>query len=47
MIESFSISARFTGKFELVFVLTQENAFSSRFDFKATRKSIDSSERQY
>ena len=28
MVASFSISARFTAEFELVFVLTQENAFS-------------------
>ena len=31
---------RFTEKFELVFVLTHENAFSYRFHFKATRKTI-------
>ena len=30
----------FTAKFELVYVLTQENAFSWRFLFKANRKSI-------
>ena len=28
MVASFSISDRFTAKFESVFVLTQENAFS-------------------
>ena len=33
-------SASFTAKLELVFVLTLENAFSWRFHFKATRKSI-------
>ena len=36
MVASFSISGRFTAKLELVFVLTQENAFH----FKANRKSI-------
>ena len=30
-------------KLELVFVLTQKNAFSQRFHFKSNRKSIDSS----
>ena len=30
----------FTAKLELVFVLTQENAFSLRFPFKANEKSI-------
>ena len=40
LLQSFSISARFTAKFELVFVLTQENAFSWWFHFKVGRKSI-------
>ena len=40
-----SISARFTAKFELVFVLTQENPFSLRFHFKANRNSIGSSKK--
>ena len=35
MVASFSISARFTAKIELVFVLIQENAFSLRSHFKA------------
>ena len=39
------LPASFTAKFGLVFVLTLENAFSSRFHFKATRKSIDSSKK--
>ena len=33
-------SATFTRKFELIFVLTQENTFSYRFRFKTNRKSI-------
>ena len=37
------LSASFTTKFELVLVLTQENAFSWRFHFKTSRKSIWSS----
>ena len=37
------LSASFTAKFVLAFVLTLENAFSQRFHFKAYRKSIDSS----
>ena len=43
------LSARFTVKVELVFVLTLENAFSWRFDFKANREreSIGSSKKQY
>ena len=36
------LSASFTAKFELVFVLTLENAFS-----KANRKSIRSSKKRY
>ena len=43
MIASSSISAKFTAKFELVFILTQENAFSLRFDFNANGKTVDSS----
>ena len=38
MIASFSISARFTAKFELVFVLTQENAFLRDFILKPTER---------
>ena len=34
MVPSFSISARFTAKLELLFALTQENAFSWMFHFK-------------
>ena len=34
--------SKFYGKFELVFVLTLENAFSQRLHFKANRKSIGS-----
>ena len=37
------LSVTFTGKFELVFVLKLENAFSKSFHFKTNRKSIDSS----
>ena len=33
------LSANFAAKFELVFVLTLENALSQRFHFKANRKS--------
>ena len=36
MVASFNISAMFTAKFELVFVLTQENAFY----YKANRKKM-------
>ena len=36
-------TACFTWKIELVFVLTQENAFCQGFHFKANRKSIESS----
>ena len=39
--------ASFTAKFEVLFVLTVENAFSKRFHFKANRKTIDSSKKQY
>ena len=31
-------SISFTAKFELVFVVTQENAYSQRFRFKLNRK---------
>ena len=41
------LSARFTAKFELVFVLTLEKAFSWRFHFKANRKSIGSSKKRW
>ena len=37
------LSARFTAKFWLAFVLTLENAFSWRFHFKANIKSTGSS----
>ena len=37
------LSASFTAKIGLIFVLPLENAFSLRFHFKASRKSIDSS----
>ena len=47
MVASFNISAILTAKFELVFVLTQENTFPKWFHFKANRKSIDSSEKRY
>ena len=47
MVASFSISARFTAKFEWVFVLTQENAFSQRFHFKASGKITGSSKKRY
>ena len=40
------LSAGFTAKFQLVFVLRLESAFSYRFDFKANRKSIDSSKKR-
>ena len=42
--EQLPLSASFTAKLELVFVLIQENAFSERFHFEANRKSIDSTE---
>ena len=41
------LSASFTAKFELVFVLTMENTFSLRFHFKTNRKSIGSSKKRY
>ena len=47
MVASVSISVRFTAKFELVFVLTQENVFAQRFHFKANRKSMGSSKKRY
>ena len=37
------LSASSTIKVGLVFVLTMENAFSYRFDFKGIRRSMDSS----
>ena len=40
--ERLLLSAGFTAKFELVFVVTQENAFSERFRFKANKESIGS-----
>ena len=40
-----ALPASFTAKFGLVFVLTLENAFPQRFDFKANRKSIGSSKK--
>ena len=39
------LSASFTAKFGLVFVLTLENAFSQRFHFQGNRKSIGSSKK--
>ena len=45
MVASLNILERLTTKFELVFVLTQENAFSQRFHFKANRRSIGSSKK--
>ena len=39
------LSASFTAKFELAFVLTQKNALSERFHFTANRKSIGSSKK--
>ena len=47
IVASFSISSRFTSKFELVFVLIQEYAFSQRFYFKTNRKGIDFSKKQF
>ena len=47
MAASFSISARFTAKFELVFVLIQEDLIFKRFHFKANRNNIGSSQKQY
>ena len=41
------LSGSFTAKFGLDFVLTLENAFSKRFQFIASRKSICSSRKQY
>ena len=41
------LSTNFTSKCGLVFVLTGENANLQRFDFKANRKSIGSSKKQY
>ena len=39
--------ASFMTKLELIFVLTSENAFPYRFQFKASRKSIVSSTERY
>ena len=47
MIASFSISAGFKAKFELVLVFTLGNAFSSRFNFIANRKSVNSSKKKH
>ena len=47
MVTSVSILARFTTKFVLFFVLTQEKAFSQRSYFKPNRKRIGSFEKQY
>ena len=41
------LSASFTAKFGLVFVLTQKKAFSQRFHFQYNRKSIGSSKKLY
>ena len=41
------LSASFTAKVELVFVLTLEDASSWKFDFKANRKNISSSTKRY
>ena len=40
--ERLLLSATFTTKFQLVFVLTQENALCKRLNFKGKRKSISS-----
>ena len=45
--EQLPLSASFTAKRELAFVLIQENAFSERFLFEANRNSIDSTEISY
>ena len=45
--EQLPLSASFTAKRELAFVLIQENAFSERFLFEASRNSIDSTEISY
>ena len=39
------LSVTFMAKFELVFVLTFENAFYQSFHYKANRNSIDSSKK--
>ena len=41
------LSASSTANFEMVFVLTQENAFSQGFRFKANRKRIGFSAKRY
>ena len=45
--EQLPLSASFTAKIALAFVLIQENAFSERFHFDANIKSIDSTEMRY
>ena len=45
--EWFLLSVSFTGKFELVFILTFKNAFSYSFHCKVNRKSKDSSKQGY
>ena len=39
------LSTSFTAKFELVFVLTQENTHSERFHFKANIKNVGCSKK--
>ena len=41
------LSVAFAAKFELVFVLTFENAFSESFHFKTNRKSIGSCKKRF
>ena len=41
------LPARLTAKFELIFVLALENAFSYKFHLKANRRNIGSSKQQY
>ena len=41
------LSAYLTAKYELNFVLSQENAFSSRFYFKANIKILGFSKKRY
>ena len=45
--EWFLLSASFTAKFGLAFVITLESTFSLRFHFKANRKGIGSSKKRY
>ena len=42
-----ALLVKFYGKIGLVFLLTLEKAFSQRFLFKATRKSVGSSKKRY